>query len=95
MNNGYWEKVLRVDLTNKTFKIEDVPEDVWKMFVGGSGFGAKILLEEVPPKIDPLSPENKIIFGIGAMQALRVPGSGKWKGKRMEEKFNYRFFTKK
>ena len=78
MDNGYWEKVLRVDLTNKTYKIEDVPESVWKMFVGGSGFGAKVLLEEVPPKIDPLAPENKIIFAIGAMQALKVPGSGKW-----------------
>jgi len=78
MNNGYWGKVLRVDLTNKIYKIEDVPESVWKMFIGGSGFGAKILLEEVPPKIDPLSPENKIIFAIGAMQALRIPGSGKW-----------------
>jgi len=78
MVNGYWERVLRVNLTNKTYKIENVPERIWKKFVGGSGFGAKVLLEEVPPKIDPLSPENKIIFAIGAMQALRVPGSGKW-----------------
>lgn len=78
MSNGYWGKVLRVDLTNKAYKTENVPEGVWKMFVGGSGFGAKILLEEVPPKINPLAPENKIIFAIGAMQALRVPGSGKW-----------------
>jgi len=77
MNNGYWEKILRVNLSNKTYKIEDVPESVWKMFLGGSGYGAKVLLEEVPPKINPLSPGNKIIFAIGAMQALKVPGSGK------------------
>jgi len=52
MNNGYWEKMFRADLTNKTYKIEDVPEGIWKMFVGGSGFGVKVLLEEVPPKIE-------------------------------------------
>ncbi len=78
MANGYWGKVLRINLTNKTFKIEDVPESTWKKFVGGAGFGAKILLEEVPPEVNPLSPENKIIFAVGPLQALRVPGSAKW-----------------
>jgi len=78
MKNGYWEKVLRVNLTQRTYNIENVPENIWKKFLGGSGFGAKVLIEEVPPKIDPLKPENKIIFALGAMQALKVPGSGKW-----------------
>jgi aldehyde:ferredoxin oxidoreductase len=78
MANGYWGKILRINLTNKTYKIEDVPESTWKKFVGGAGFGAKVLLEEVPPKVDPLTPENKIIFAVGALQALRVPGSAKW-----------------
>jgi len=76
--NGYWGKVLRINLNNKTYQIENISESIWKKFVGGSGFGAKILLEEVPPKIDPLSPENKIIFAVGAMQALKVPGNAKW-----------------
>jgi len=78
MANGYWGKVLRINLTNRTYKIENVSESTWKKFVGGAGFGAKILLEEVPPKINPLSPENKIVFATGPLQALRVPGNAKW-----------------
>ncbi len=43
---GYWGKVLRVNLTTKKYTIEEVPLEVWKQFVGGSGFGAKVILEE-------------------------------------------------
>lgn len=75
---GYWGKVLRINVSDKSYKIEDVSENVWKKFIGGSGFGAKILLEETPPKVDPYSPENKIIFGGGCWQAIRTPGNAKW-----------------
>jgi aldehyde:ferredoxin oxidoreductase len=75
---GYWGKVLRLNLTTKKYKVEDVPESVWKKFIGGSAFGAKILLEETPAKVDPLSEENKIIFGVGVWQSAKNPGSGKW-----------------
>lgn len=75
---GYWGKVLRINLTNRSYKIENVDESVWKKVVGGSGYGAKILIEETSPKIDPLSSENKIIFGSGLWQAVKAPGSAKW-----------------
>lgn len=78
MGNGYWEKVLRINLTDQSFQVEDVDEKVWKKFIGGSGYGAKVLLEETKSKIDPLSEENKIIFGIGLWQAVKAPGSAKW-----------------
>ena len=76
--NGYWGKVLRVNLSDKKYEIENVSEDIWKKYIGGSGFGAKILLDETPPKVNPYSPENKIIFGGGCWQAIRTPGSAKW-----------------
>ena len=75
---GYWGKVLRINLTSKTYESESVSESTWKKFVGGSGFGAKVLLEETPPKVDPLSRENKIIFGGGCWQAVKAPGNAKW-----------------
>jgi len=75
---GYWGKVLRVNLSNKSFKVEDVQENVWKKYIGGSGYGAKVLIEETPPKIDPFSEKNKIIFAVGLWQAAKAPGSGKW-----------------
>jgi len=75
---GYWGKALRVNLTKRNYQVVDIPEKVWKKLVGGSAFGAKILLEETPPKIDPLSEENKIIFAVGVWQSAKNPGSGKW-----------------
>jgi len=41
MGNGYWEKVLRVDLSNRTAKEESVGVDVWKKIIGGAGFGLR------------------------------------------------------
>lgn len=78
MKNGYWGKVLRVNLINKKKKIEKVSEGIWKQLLGGSGYGAKVLLEETPPNIDPLSPENKIIIGVGLYQGAKTPGNAKW-----------------
>jgi aldehyde:ferredoxin oxidoreductase len=75
---GYWKKLLRINLTTKTATVESIDEKDLMLLYGGSGLGAKILLEEVPPKVDPLSPENKIIFALGWMQAANYPGNAKW-----------------
>jgi aldehyde:ferredoxin oxidoreductase len=59
---GYAGKILRVDLSSG--KIRDEPLDMeWaKKLIGGAGYAAKILFEEVGPGVDPLSPENRLIF---------------------------------
>lgn len=75
---GYWGKLLRVNLTQKTYKIEEIPQETFNKLIGGAGIGAKILLEETVPNVDPLSPDNKIIFGLGPLQAVTFPGNGKW-----------------
>jgi aldehyde:ferredoxin oxidoreductase len=75
---GYWGKLLRVDLTNQTYQAEDISEDLFRKYIGGAAFGAKILLEETPAKVDPLSPENKLIFAVGPLQGVNFPGNGKW-----------------
>ena len=76
---GYWCKLCRVDLTEKTWKAEDISEADLQLLMGGTAFGAKILLEETPANVDPLSPENKLIFGLGCLQAApNFPGNAKW-----------------
>lgn len=76
---GYWKKLCRVNLTEKTFSIEDIAEETLTLLMGGTALGAKILLEETPAGVDPLSPENKIIFGVGCLQAAPTfPGNAKW-----------------
>jgi aldehyde:ferredoxin oxidoreductase len=70
---GYTGKVLRVDLTNKTFTEEALPNDVAQDFIGGAGFSVKYLYDEVPADCDPLGPENKLIFAPGPFTGTTIP----------------------
>ncbi len=77
MANGYWQKMLRVDLTARKASVEDIAEDDLRNFIGGAGLGAEILRREVSAKIDPYSSENKVIFATGPVQGPMIPGSAK------------------
>lgn len=52
MGNGYWERILRVDLSARTVQEETVSENVWRKVLGGAGYGAKVLHEEVGKKLE-------------------------------------------
>jgi len=78
MANGYWNRVLRIDLSSGDIRVEEVGEEVWKLCIGGAGFGAKVLLEEITADTDPFSPENPLIFALGPYQAGNSPGNAKW-----------------
>ncbi|MCW1300812.1 MAG: hypothetical protein OH335_05250 [Candidatus Parvarchaeota archaeon] len=73
---GYAGKILRVNLKDKIFKIENADRDDARMYLGGTGLSAKILYTELQRGIDPLSSENKIIFSTGPLTATAAPGSG-------------------
>ncbi len=60
-------KILRVDLSNRTYGIEDLDAEIEKMFIGGHGVATKILMDEMDPKVDPLSPDNKLVFSTGPL----------------------------
>jgi len=78
MGNGYWQKTLRVNLTTGDIRVEAIDEKDLKAFIGGAGLGAEILRREIPEKIDPLSPENLVIFATGPFQGPSVPGGAKF-----------------
>ena len=50
---GYTGKILRINLTDKVYKIEDLLGETAKNFIGGAGFAVKTLFDEVPAKADP------------------------------------------
>jgi len=60
--HGWAGKILRVDLSEKKCQIEDLDPNLAKTFLGGQGTASKILFDEIDPKVDGLSPENKLIF---------------------------------
>jgi len=70
---GWLGKILRVDLSTKTYKTEDIDLNTLKMFLGGHGVATKILMDEMDPKVDPLSPDNKLIFSIGPLTGTAAP----------------------
>ncbi len=75
---SYAGKILRVNLSNKTVKTEDTRKDIAQLLLGGNGYAAKILWDELKPGTDPLSPENKIVLMTGPITGTGAPGSGFW-----------------
>ncbi|MBC8335106.1 MAG: aldehyde ferredoxin oxidoreductase family protein [Anaerolineales bacterium] len=67
MSYGFMGQLLRVDLTNHTITVEEINQTWAKQYLGGTGLATKYFYEEVPSGIDPLGPENKLIFMTGPL----------------------------
>jgi len=61
MQGAYNGKFLRVDLTQGTTQVEEVPELIYRMYLGGSAMAAYWLVREIKPGIDPLGPDNVMV----------------------------------
>lgn len=72
---GYGGRILRIDLTEKRFKIEKLKKSWIKNVIGGRAANSKRLLEELNSDCDPLGPENMLIFGIGPLTGSFLPSS--------------------
>ncbi|CCC58050.1 aldehyde ferredoxin oxidoreductase family protein [Caloramator australicus] len=75
---GYAGKILRVDLTSGTYKVEDLNLDLAIKYIGGRGLGSKIFFDEVDPNVEPFSPENKLIVATGPLSGTPVPTGGRY-----------------
>ncbi len=69
---GWAGKILRVDLTHRTWRVEPTRTDWARAFVGGRGLAARYFTEEVDPRVDPLAPDNKLIFATGPLTGTSV-----------------------
>lgn len=65
--NGWMGKILRVNLTEGKVAKEDLDAKLAAKFLGGRGLATKIIYDEVDPNVDPISPENKLIFATGPL----------------------------
>ncbi len=74
----YTGRLLRVNLTSGTTSWETVPFDVQRFLVGGRGFGIHYLWDEMTSGVDPLGPENKLVFLPGALAGTQAQGFGRW-----------------
>lgn len=76
--NGWMGKLLRVNLTDGTIKSERLNMNDAKLYLGARGLGTKIFMDEVDPRVDPLSPENKLIFLTGPLTGTFAPSAGRY-----------------
>lgn len=77
MTHGWNGKFLRVDLTREKAVAQNYDSELALKFLGGRGFAAKILWDELKPGIDAFSPDNKLVFVAGPLTAFALPSSGK------------------
>ncbi|MCR4426696.1 MAG: aldehyde ferredoxin oxidoreductase family protein [Firmicutes bacterium] len=77
MAYGYMGKILRINLTTRCANTEPLDPKMAHDFIGGRGFVAKILYDEVPVGADPLGDENKVVIAPGPLSGIFMPASGK------------------
>ncbi|PWC56628.1 aldehyde ferredoxin oxidoreductase family protein [Azospirillum sp. TSO22-1] len=75
---GWAGKILRVNLTAGTIKSEPLNMDWAQKYLGSRGLGTKYLVEEIDPKVDPLSPDNKIIYATGPLTGTMASTGGRY-----------------
>lgn len=75
---GWMGKIIRVNLTDGTIKTEPLDMQDAKLYMGGRGLGTKLYMNEVDPMVDPLSPENHLIFITGPLTSTLAACSGRY-----------------
>ena len=75
---GWHGKILRINLTSQTVATEDVDPKIAKDFIGGRGWAIKYLTDEVDPKVDPLGPDNNLIFATGPLTSTPAPTGNRY-----------------
>ena len=75
--HGWTGRLLRVDLGTGACSQEALDPQVLKDYIGGRGLGAYLVYRQVPPRADPLGPENVLAFCTGPLTGTRVPTGGR------------------
>ncbi|MDI7249757.1 MAG: aldehyde ferredoxin oxidoreductase N-terminal domain-containing protein, partial [Bacillota bacterium] len=74
---GYAGRVLRVDLDTGRSTIEPLDREAARRCLGGRGLNMQVLYDEVHPEVDPLSPENRLMFATGPLVGTAFSGASR------------------
>jgi len=72
---GFFNKLLDIDLDTKSAQVVELPDKVLAETLGGKGLAIKLLLAQNPPGVEPLSPDNRLIFATGPLTGTPIWGS--------------------
>lgn len=71
---GYHGRYLMINLSEKSWQVKKLPDQVASDYLGGRGIGEKLLYDLQEGKVDPLSPHNHLIIFTGPVTGTSVPG---------------------
>jgi len=74
---GFWNRILHVDLSRGSARVESPGEAFYRTYIGGGCLGACYLLKYAPPGCDPLSGENVLVLAPSVVTGSPVPGTGR------------------
>ena len=75
---GFFNRLLRIRLSNKTFDYEPIPDEVLRRTLGGKGLGVYLLSKENPQGIAALAPESRFIICTGSVTGTRIWGQSRF-----------------
>lgn len=78
MIKGYAGRVLEVDLQERSFAFEPLDEEIARLYIGGKGYGTRLLYDRTEAGIDPLGPANPLIFATGPLNGSVAPQSNRF-----------------
>jgi aldehyde:ferredoxin oxidoreductase len=70
-------RILNIDLTNSTYSIETLPAEIYRKYPGGSALGMYLMLREMKPGVEPLSPDNMLIFSVSPLTGIPISGQSR------------------
>jgi aldehyde:ferredoxin oxidoreductase len=78
MAEGYNGKIAKIDLGRRSVSIEEPEESLYRKYLGGRGLGVYYLFRDLKPKIDPLGPENELIFATSVITGIPISGMSRY-----------------
>ncbi len=78
MMKGYAGRVLEIDLGARTHRYVPLDEEIASLYIGGKGYGTRLLYDRTEPGIDPLGPDNPLIFATGPLNGSVAPQSNRF-----------------
>ena len=74
---GYGGRILSVDLTDGSSRVEALEAPMARALLGGNGLAARLLLDRVPAGVDAFDPANAVVFGVGPITDTTIPGNSR------------------
>lgn len=75
---GYMGKLLRVNLTTRQTSEEELDPQLARNYIGGAGLGLRLAYDEIPPDIDPLGPDAKLLIMTGPVTGTLLGTAGRY-----------------